>query len=108
MRPRTRGPSRPRPGTSPAPVGPPGGHVSHVSGDLWAIVLAGGEGTPLAAMTEAFEGRAIPKQFAAYGTGRTFLQRTMDRAGTLVAPSRTVVVVSTAHVELAREQLAGF
>ena len=77
-------------------------------GDLWAIVLAGGEGTRLSEVTRALEGRCIPKQFASYGTDRTFLQRTMDRVGALAPSGRTVVVVSDRHRELARRQLEQF
>jgi mannose-1-phosphate guanylyltransferase len=76
--------------------------------DLWAIVLAAGEGTRLAAVTQAVYGRPIPKQFAALGGQRTFLQRTMDRIAPIVPPERTVVVVAEHHADLAEEQLAHY
>jgi mannose-1-phosphate guanylyltransferase len=62
----------------------------------------------LAALTRAVYGYDMPKQFAALGTGRSFLQETMDRIASLVPPARTFVVVSRAHAKLAAEQLAGF
>jgi mannose-1-phosphate guanylyltransferase len=74
-------------------------------GEVWAIVLAAGEGTRLAAVTRRLYGRDLPKQFAALTGPRTLLQMTMDRIASLVPPGRTVVVVGEAHAELARAQL---
>lgn len=75
---------------------------------MWAIVLAGGEGKRLAALTRAVYGHDVPKQFAALGTQRSFLQETMDRIAPLVPPARTFVVVSEVHARLAADQLAAF
>jgi mannose-1-phosphate guanylyltransferase len=50
----------------------------------------------------------VPKQFAALGRERTFLQETMDRIAPLVSPARTVVVVSQTHAGLTARQLAGY
>src|SRR5689334_11977026 len=77
-------------------------------GKLWAIVLAGGEGKRLAALTRAVYGRDVPKQFAALGSKRSFLQETMLRISALVPAARTLVVVSQTHARLADEQLADF
>jgi mannose-1-phosphate guanylyltransferase len=76
--------------------------------ELWAIVLAGGEGTRLASVTRLLCGRETPKQYVALDGTRTLLQRTMDRLGSLVPPHRTVVVVARAHGELAESQLAQY
>jgi mannose-1-phosphate guanylyltransferase len=76
--------------------------------ELWAIVLAGGQGTRLAGVTRALHGRAVAKQFADLCGRRTFLQRTMDRIGLLIPPERTVVVVGQEQRALAERQLAGF
>ena len=73
---------------------------------LWAIVLAGGDGSRLAETSRRMYGSCLPKQFLSFGRRRTFLQATIDRLGTLVPGERTVVVVAARHEALAREQLA--
>ena len=75
---------------------------------LWAIVLAGGDGSRLAETSRRLYGSCLPKQFLSFGRKRTFLQATVDRLGTLIAPERTVVVVASRHETLAREQLGDF
>lgn len=75
---------------------------------LWAIVLAGGEGSRLAETTQAMYGSRVPKQFLSFGQNRTFLQTTIDRLHGLVPPERVVTVVAACHEALAREQLAEF
>jgi mannose-1-phosphate guanylyltransferase len=75
---------------------------------LWAIVLAGGEGTRLAEMTRRLYGCALPKQFVAFGQQRTFIQATVDRLTALVPPSRMVTVVPKKYEDVAREQLNEF
>jgi mannose-1-phosphate guanylyltransferase len=75
-------------------------------GSLWAIILAGGDGTRLASLTEQLYGEALPKQFAVLAGDRSLLQATIDRLLPLVPPSRTVIVVPLAHEALAREQVA--
>ncbi len=75
---------------------------------LWAIVLAGGEGSRLADTTQRLYGSRLPKQFLSFGQPRTFVQATLDRLQGLVPPQRTVVVVAACHAELARSQLAAF
>jgi mannose-1-phosphate guanylyltransferase len=47
--------------------------------NLWAIVLAAGEGTRLSTLTSFLHGWNMPKQFAVLWGGRTFLTRTLDR-----------------------------
>lgn len=68
-----------------------------------AIVLAGGSGRRLAALTGG-----VPKQFCAFGGRRTLLQETLARLAPEAPPDRTTVVVRDVHLELAREQLRGF
>jgi len=75
---------------------------------LWAIVLAGGEGSRLAETTQRMYGSCLPKQFLSFGQSRTFLQTTIDRLEGLVPPIRTVVVVAACHESLAREQLGRY
>lgn len=78
------------------------------TGQLWAIVLAAGEGSRMTPLTRALYGRALPKQFAELDGKGTFLQRTLDRIAPLVPSSRTAVVVANEWDDLAREQLAGY
>lgn len=75
---------------------------------LWAIVLAGGEGSRLAETTQRMYGSRLPKQFLSFGQARTFLQMTIDRLRALVPPERVVVVVAACHEALAREQLGSY
>jgi len=75
---------------------------------LWAIVLAGGEGSRLAETTQRMYGSRLPKQFLSFGQARTFLQTTIDRLEGLVPPKRTVVVVAACHEGLARDQLSQY
>jgi mannose-1-phosphate guanylyltransferase len=76
--------------------------------NLWAVVLAAGEGSRMASLTRALYGHEVPKQFAALDGDKTLLQRTMDRIAPVTPPERTVVVVSDAYEELARTQLADY
>lgn len=73
---------------------------------LWAVVLAAGEGTRLAPLTERLYEERLPKQFAVLAGDRSLLQTTIDRLLPLVPAARTVVVVPVAHEGLARQQLA--
>jgi mannose-1-phosphate guanylyltransferase len=75
---------------------------------LWAIVLAGGEGTRLAGTTERMYGSRLPKQFLSFGKTRTFLQTTVDRISEIVPAERVVSVVAGCHASLAREQLVEY
>jgi mannose-1-phosphate guanylyltransferase len=80
----------------------------HKPGNVWAIVLAAGEGSRMASLTRALYGHELPKQFAALDSDKTLLQRTMDRIAPLAPPSRTVVVVADAYEDLARTQLEDY
>lgn len=75
---------------------------------LWAIVLAGGEGSRLAETSRRMYGTCLPKQFLSFGRERTFLQATVDRLQPVIAPERTVVVVARQHESIARQQLSEF
>jgi mannose-1-phosphate guanylyltransferase len=75
---------------------------------LWAVVLAAGEGTRLAALTRTLYGTAVPKQFAPLLGERTMLQLTIDRIAPLVPAERTVVVVDQTQESLARAQLEDY
>jgi len=66
-------------------------------GPLWAVVLAGGEGTRLRPLVHHLCGDERPKQFAPLLGTRTLLRQTLDRVELLIPPERTVVVTLEAH-----------
>jgi mannose-1-phosphate guanylyltransferase len=66
-------------------------------GNVWAIVLAGGEGHRLRALTRRICGDERPKQYAALLGSRTLLEQTLDRVALSVPVERTVVVTHQRH-----------
>jgi mannose-1-phosphate guanylyltransferase len=76
-------------------------------GQLWTIILAGGDGVRLRRLTRALHGEELPKQFAMIHGGRSLLQWTVARALRWSAPERVVVVVAAEREGLARRQLMG-
>jgi mannose-1-phosphate guanylyltransferase len=79
--------------------------MSSARSKLWAIVLAGGQGTRLTSLTRALYGTDLPKQFAVLAGTRSLLQATVDRILPMVPAERIVVVVSRGQEAVAREQL---
>lgn len=67
------------------------------SGHNWALVLAGGEGTRLQALTRLASGIAVPKQFCSLGHSCSLLHDAVARASRVAAPEQTTVVVSEHH-----------
>ena len=65
--------------------------------DTWSIVLAGGEGERLRALTKRWLGVHRPKQYCAFVGQRSMLQHTLDRAVVLSGTNRTLVVVARQH-----------
>ncbi len=63
----------------------------------WAIVLSGGEGERLRAMTERWLGTHRPKQYCTFVGSRTMLEHTLDRAVQLVGADRVVTVIGRGH-----------
>jgi mannose-1-phosphate guanylyltransferase len=74
----------------------------------WAIVLAAGDGTRVAELTLDSSGRPVPKQYCAFGTGRTLLDRALARAERLVPRSRVAIVVAEQHRVWWEGALAGW
>jgi mannose-1-phosphate guanylyltransferase len=64
---------------------------------LWAIVLAGGQGTRLRPLVERIHADGRPKQFAVLLGSRSLLRQTLDRVALAVPPDRTVVVTTKGH-----------
>ena len=66
-------------------------------GNLWAVVLAGGEGSRLRALTRYLYGDERPKQYAVLTGSKSLLRQTLERVARLVPPSRIVVVAQASH-----------
>jgi mannose-1-phosphate guanylyltransferase len=81
------------------------GVESGEGGSLWAVVLAGGEGTRLRPLVRRLCGEERPKQFSALLGGRTLLGQTLDRVGRLVPRERTAVVTLHAHARYVEREL---
>jgi len=62
--------------------------------DLWALVLAGGQGKRLEGFLRDAIGAGRPKQFCRIVGSRTMLRHTWDRAARLVGPDRIVTVIT--------------
>lgn len=77
------------------------------AGSLWAIVLAGGEGTRLQPLTRRLYGEPRPKQFAALIGTRSLLRHTLDRVALSIPPGRTVVVTRRAHAHYTAREIRG-
>src|SRR5688572_5520353 len=67
------------------------------AGHNWAVVLAGGEGSRLRALTTTAAGVAVPKQFCAMGGDESMLAVALRRARQVAAAERTCVVVAEHH-----------
>jgi mannose-1-phosphate guanylyltransferase len=64
---------------------------------LWGIVLAGGEGVRLRALTRQMCGDERPKQYLPLLGDRTLLRETLDRVALAIPPARTAVVTLRHH-----------
>jgi mannose-1-phosphate guanylyltransferase len=74
-------------------------------GSLWAVVLAGGEGTRLRPLVRHLCGDERPKQFSPLLGARSLLRQTLDRVGLLIPLERTVVVTLQAHARYLEREL---
>lgn len=73
-------------------------------GQVWSIILAGGEGTRLTPMVQRWLGQALPKQYCAFVGTRTMFQHTLDRAQQVSFPDHTVTVIARSHSQYALPQ----
>jgi len=74
---------------------------------FWGVVLAGGEGARLRALSRRICGDDRPKQYVPVLGARTLLRQTLDRVGLGIAPARTVVVTLRSHASYFGDPWAG-
>lgn len=72
----------------------------------WGIVLAGGDGTRLKALSRLLSGDDRPKQFCSLLGGGSLLSRTRARLAPVFSPEHTLCVVVKAHEPFYRRELA--
>lgn len=75
------------------------------TGNLWGVILSGGEGTRLRQFIKRIYGNVRPKQYCALVGTRSMLQHTLDRTKMLIPPTRILTVINHAHQEYVRTQL---
>lgn len=78
--------------------------VSGGSG-LWAIVLAGGDGTRLQPLVNRLYPDGRPKQFASLIGSRSLLRTTLDRVAHIAPANRTIILTVECHRALAAAEL---
>lgn len=65
--------------------------------NLWALVLAAGDGRRLRGLTTTRSGLAIPKQFCSLERGPSLLREAVTRAGAVAAPEHICAIVAGQH-----------
>jgi mannose-1-phosphate guanylyltransferase len=73
----------------------------------WAIVLAGGDGIRLRALTRKIDGDSRPKQFSKVFGERSLLAHTRDRLRPIFTDDRLMFVVTKGQDKFYKEELAG-
>ncbi|MEO7206858.1 MAG: sugar phosphate nucleotidyltransferase [Steroidobacteraceae bacterium] len=71
----------------------------------WALVLAGGDGTRLAALTRDGFGNQVPKQFCSLSGGQALVHDAVQRARYVAPRERTCVIVAEQHQRYWKRQL---
>ena len=74
---------------------------------LWGVVLAGGGGVRLRALTQRICGDDRPKQYVPVFGARTLLRQTLDRVALGIPLLRTAVVTLRSHAPYFAHQWAG-
>jgi mannose-1-phosphate guanylyltransferase len=72
-------------------------NVASVNSNLNAIILAGGDGSRLTALTRKISGQELPKQFCPIFENTTLLEQTARRVSIAVPPKQTLIVLSRQH-----------
>ncbi|HEV8331236.1 MAG TPA: sugar phosphate nucleotidyltransferase [Steroidobacteraceae bacterium] len=66
---------------------------------VWSLVLAGGDGNRLRALTTRPCGTSVPKQYCSLHGGQSLLEDAIARAQRVVAPDRVCTIVAQQHRE---------
>ncbi len=88
-------------------VSRPGAYAGRPTGELWAVVLAGGEGTRLRPLARRVCGDERPKQYVPLLSPRTLLAQTLDRVMLGIPPDRTVVSAVQDHARYIAAEMSG-
>lgn len=64
---------------------------------VWALILAGGDGSRLRALTTKPCGTSVPKQYCSLHGGHSLLEDALKRAAAVVPPSRICTIVAEQH-----------
>jgi mannose-1-phosphate guanylyltransferase len=76
--------------------------------DVWAVVLAGGDGNRLRQLTTTDAGEAVPKQYCTINRERCLLQDSLRRAIAVAPAERVCAVVASQHQRWWQKALAHF
>ncbi len=77
-----------------------------VDEQVWAVLLAGGDGSRLQPLTRLITGEDRPKQFCPLYSGQTLLARTRSRLAGLISKDRTIYSVVKSHERFYADELA--
>lgn len=70
---------------------------THGTKNVWALVLAAGEGHRLRSLTKTESGFHVPKQFCSLHGGPSLFQEALCRAQSITAPERVCTIVASQH-----------
>src|SRR5437773_1301214 len=85
-----------------------GGEVNMTAhGQLWGIVLAGGDGVRLRPLIHRLYTDGRPKQFASLVGSASLVRQTIDRVRLVIPGNRTLVVIQGRHLRYLDEALDG-
>jgi mannose-1-phosphate guanylyltransferase len=76
--------------------------------NVFAVVLAGGDGMRLREAAEKRFGAPIPKQFCSWDDGPTMVEDTLERASLLTSPRHVLVSAVEAHADQVERCLEGW
>jgi mannose-1-phosphate guanylyltransferase len=75
-------------------------------GQIWSVVLAGGDGKRVQGITRDAVGRPAPKQYCGFGRREPMIRWALNRAAAFSPPSRRVAVVAEHHRSYWERELA--